>query len=454
MAPGAGRVQDARGGGRQQPAGKDGWVSNTKNGKSQGRGKAAVAKVDEPKPADFVPDLKPILEPYGYDESAILALVQRCNCNSELIQESVSNILDEKLGHEPSEWTSQATASDRKAQAAAAKERRILKEKEIEEELEKEKERRARAWDNREAEARKRAAAEESIKKQARLGAVEGQGAGAAAPKTWGKADEKEKAASTMAAPTAPPAAQAAPEVPPPTKAAPPAEEKSSEPADWNQWSQRYGGNQAVTAAAAYVEEAPAPAPEAAASPVIHNIGAVVTNTFDPSEDSDFLIFPDYVKTLLEAEMTEPAVRFGTLNISEPAAPRAATLATTVNGASWIEQEDAPEGDGWEVNAEAWQGKKAAADQSDQKSTPNGDRDNGGNGKSKGGKGKKGGGKSKGRDDSWKAKDEAKGEKGEKGSRGKGGSVPNGDNRQSRKGGKGKNGKGEQGSGQKPRENK
>eukprot|EP00929_Paragymnodinium_shiwhaense_P001177 TRINITY_DN101399_c0_g1_i1.p1 TRINITY_DN101399_c0_g1~~TRINITY_DN101399_c0_g1_i1.p1 ORF type:complete len:437 (-),score=134.98 TRINITY_DN101399_c0_g1_i1:125-1435(-) len=436
MAPGGRVGQDARAGGRQQ-TGKDGWVSNTKNGKAQGGrgGKPSAAKVQEgPKAADFVADLMGVLEPYGYDEAATLALVERCGCDATRIQEAVSNILDEKMGHEQGEWASQATASERKAQAAAAKERREQREKEIEEEIEKEKERRARAWDTREAEARKRAAAEDAMKKQARLAVVQGEASGGA-PKTW----KTTSATPSTPAPAVPPAAQAAAE-----PAAPVAEatEKSSAEADWNQWSQRYGGQQAAPAVEepAVVEEAPAPAPARVATPEpAAQASAVVANAFDASEDSDFIIFPDYVKELLADKMSEPLVMFGTLNVPEPVAVSTGFVS---NGASWIEQEDMPHGEEWEVNQEAWSGSKAAQEH---KTSSYGDRDNG---KGKG-KGKKSGGKGKGRGDSW-----TTGEKGDKGSRSKGGSMPNGDNRPARKGGKGKFGKGEQGSGQKPREGK
>jgi hypothetical protein len=84
------------------------------------------------------------LEPYGWSEADIHQLVLRCESNEVLVQEAVSNVLEDRGGHEHGQWSSIDTVSEKKEKGAAAKERKAQREKERSEEEEREKQRRAK----------------------------------------------------------------------------------------------------------------------------------------------------------------------------------------------------------------------------------------------------------------------------------------------------------------------
>merc|ERR550514_852872 len=77
-----------------------------------------------PRSKRLISELSPVLEAYGYGEADIYNLLKRCGFEENRIQAAVSNILEEKSGHEQGEWKKEDTASERKAKAVEARERR------------------------------------------------------------------------------------------------------------------------------------------------------------------------------------------------------------------------------------------------------------------------------------------------------------------------------------------
>jgi len=88
-----------------------------------------------------------LLEPYNYGEADIYSLIKKCGFDEVRIQAAVSNILDEKHGHENDDWATTVTKSDKVVRAQEAKERREQLEKVQAEERERLREQRQRAYD-------------------------------------------------------------------------------------------------------------------------------------------------------------------------------------------------------------------------------------------------------------------------------------------------------------------
>lgn len=165
----------------------------------------------------------PILEPYGYSEADVVALVNRCNNETAGIQNAVSAIMDEKT---PSGWATTATATEKKEQIALAKERKAQKEKERVEEAEREKIDRAKRIEEERkrhlAEARQREEMQELKKKGGKPGSALVQ---KVAPWNASAATAEEVHKEP-----------AVPEVVQPQEPAPAAQEEAPEPAAEEQW--------------------------------------------------------------------------------------------------------------------------------------------------------------------------------------------------------------------------
>lgn len=111
-----------------------------------------------PRSAALVQSVVELLGPYNYGEADIYALVKKCGFDDRRVQTAVSNILDDKMGHENDDWATTATASDKKVRAQEAKERRIEKEKIQAEEMERLREQRQRDYDEKERRLKEEAA--------------------------------------------------------------------------------------------------------------------------------------------------------------------------------------------------------------------------------------------------------------------------------------------------------
>lgn len=100
-----------------------------------------------PRSKTLIAGLSAVLEPYNYGEAEIHRLIKRCGHDESRIQAAVSDILEDKRGHEHEEWSTTATASEKKIRAMEAKERRLQREREQAEEAERQRVQRTKAAD-------------------------------------------------------------------------------------------------------------------------------------------------------------------------------------------------------------------------------------------------------------------------------------------------------------------